>query len=68
MKKKIRIWLIEQPWLWKKVVFNNGVVGSNYHRYDHRILPYSEGMGDRGIYGGISEAIKHCLDSLSRKK
>ncbi len=57
--KKFKRWLLTRKWLWKKVVFDNGVVGKNYHRYDHLILPYSEAMGDDGKYGGIKEVIEH---------
>lgn len=58
MKQTIKHWLITRTWLWKKVVFDNGIVGRNYHRYDHRIFSYSQGMGDNGIYGDINKAIK----------
>jgi hypothetical protein len=51
-------WLIVQKWLWKKVVFDNGIVGRNYHRYDHMILPYSQGMGEDGEDGNVHTAIK----------
>lgn len=61
----IRIWLVKRPWLWKKVVFDNGVVGKNYHRYDHRIFEgYVHGMGDNGYLGNVHTAIEHRLRFL----
>jgi hypothetical protein len=62
----VRYWLITRKWLWKKVVFDNGVVGKNYHRYDHRIFPYTEGMGDNGKDGDVSTAIERKIDTLKR--
>ena len=62
----VRYWLITRKWLWKKVVFDNGVSGKNYHRYDHRIFPYAEGMGDNGEYGDVSTAIARKIDALKR--
>ena len=62
----VRHWLITRKWLWKKVVFDNGVLGKNYHRYDHRIFTYAEGMGDNGKYGDVSTAIIRKIDALKR--
>ena len=59
-------WLTVQKWLWKKVVFDNGIVGKNYHRYDHRILPYVQGMGNNGKYGKIDTAIDRQLKQTNR--
>lgn len=56
--QRIRHWLLTRKWLWKKVVFDNGIVGKNYTRYDHRVLPYTQGMGENGRYGGLNEAIE----------
>lgn len=58
MKNKIKYWLISQKWLWKLIIFDNGVVGNQYHRYDHRIFSYSQGMGNNGEYGDINKAIE----------
>ena len=41
---RVKHWLLTRKLLWKKVVFDNGIVGRNYHRYDHRILAYCQGM------------------------
>ena len=41
--QRVRYWLLTRKWLWKKVVFDNGIVGRNYHIYDHRVLPYVQG-------------------------
>tara|TARA_R110000851_G_scaffold329247_2_gene500960 strand:- start:4658 stop:4849 length:192 start_codon:yes stop_codon:yes gene_type:complete len=58
----IKNWLITRKWLWIKVVLNNGVVGTNYHRYDHIIFPYVQGMGDDGAFGNVETAIKNQLE------
>lgn len=55
---KFKFWLLTRKWLWKKEVFDNGCVGANYHRYDHRILLYAEGMGDNGSDGNIDTVIQ----------
>lgn len=55
--ERIERWLITRKWLWKKVVFDNGVCGERYHRYDHRILSYAEGMGDDGKSGDVDKVI-----------
>lgn len=60
----IKFWLITRKWMWKKVVFDNGIVGKNYHRYDHRLYPYTWGMGDNGEHGGAQTAIKNQLDAM----
>jgi hypothetical protein len=74
MKQKIfilylhlNIYLITRKWLWKKVVFDNGVAGKNYHRYDHRLFNYTEGMGDNGYLGDVTTAINRLLGFLQRK-
>ena len=59
-------WLLTQKWLWKKIVFDNGIVGKNYHRYDHRILPYCQVMGDNGKHGDVNTAIKWTIEALNR--
>lgn len=59
-------WLLSQKWLWKKVVFDNGNCGSNYHRYDHRILSYCQGMGDNSENGDVNTAIKWSIESFNR--
>jgi hypothetical protein len=59
-------WLVVQKWLWKKVVFDNGISGRNYHRYDHRILPHVQGMGDNGENGDVNTAIKWQLKQMFR--
>ncbi|MFB9055063.1 hypothetical protein ACFFVB_18425 [Formosa undariae] len=45
---KIKIWLIKQKWLWKKMAFDNGIEGSNYCRFDHRLFSYSMGSRNNG--------------------
>ncbi len=50
-------WLISRKFLWRKIVFDNGIIGKNYNRYDHRILSYSIGMGNNGKYGDINTVI-----------
>ena len=54
----IKNWLITRKWLWRKIVFNNGIVGTNYHRYDHIIFSYCQGMGDNGEFGNVETAIE----------
>ena len=61
----IKQWLLTRKWLWKKVIFDNGVVGKNYHRYDHLIYHYSQGMGNNGEYGDVNTAIKITLNYLN---
>lgn len=65
--QRVRHWLLTRKWLWKKVVFDNGIVGRNYTRYDHRILPYVQGMGENGKYGGLNEAIKQQISTLQKR-
>lgn len=62
----VKHWLLSRTWLWKRVVFDNGVAGTNYHRYDHRIFNYCYGMGDNGKYGDVNTAIKWKLEALAR--
>jgi len=62
----VKHWFLTRKWLWKKVVFDNGIVGRNYHRYDHRILPYCQGMGDNGKHGDVNTAIKWTIEALNR--
>lgn len=62
----IKRWLVTRRWLWKKVVFDNSLVGKNYHRYDHRIYSYSHGMGNFGKKGGKNEAIFIQLNQLDQ--
>jgi len=61
----IKKWLLTRKWLWKKVIFDNGVAGKKYHRYDHRIYNYCQGMGDNGELGDVNTAIKITLDHLN---
>lgn len=63
---RVKHWLLTRKWLWKKVVFDNGIVGRNYHRYDHRILAYCQGMGDNGKHGDVNTAIKWTIEALNR--
>jgi len=60
--KRFEHWLLSRKWLWKRVVFDNGVGGRRYHRYDHVILSYSQGMGDYGEYGDVCTAIKWSIE------
>ena len=53
----VKYWLITRKFLWKKVVFDNGMAGTYYTRYDHRIYPYSHGMGNRGKNGDVNTVI-----------
>ena len=62
----VRRWLVTRTWLWRKVVFDNGIVGRNFHRYDHILLPYCMGMGDNGKDGDKKTAIKWQIDALCR--
>lgn len=62
----VKHWLLTRKWLWKKVVFDNGIVGRNYHRYDHRIFSYCQGMGNNGKYGDVNTAIKWTIEALNR--
>ena len=62
----VKHWLLTQKWLWKKVVFDNGIAGKNYHRYDHRLYPYSYGMGNNGKHGDVNTAIHWCIEGLIR--
>lgn len=64
----VKHWLLTRKWLWKKVVFDNGIVGTNYHRYDHRILSYCQGMGDNGKHGDVNTAIKWTIEALNRAR
>ncbi|MBK5202159.1 MAG: hypothetical protein JJE45_00355 [Prolixibacteraceae bacterium] len=67
MRKKVskfELWLLSRKWLWKRVVFDNGIVGNNYVRYDHRLLSYCEGMGMNGVWGTKEDAIRNCLNSI----
>ena len=61
----IKQWLLSRKWLWKKVIFDNGVVGENYHRYDHRIFNYCQGMGNNGKLGDVNTAIEITLEYLN---
>ncbi len=61
-----KYWAITRKWLWQRVVFDNGVVGRNYHRYDHILYSYCQGMGDNGEYGGINTVIKLQVESSMR--
>jgi hypothetical protein len=61
----IKQWLLTRKWLWKKVIFDNGVAGKNYHRYDHRIYHSCQGMGNNGEFGDVNTAIKITLEYLS---
>ena len=63
---RVKHWLLTRKWLWKKVVFDNGIVGKNYHRYDHRIYSYSQGMGNNGESGNVNTAIKWQIEALHR--
>lgn len=67
VRQRLKEWLITRTWLWKKVVFDNGVCGKNFVRYDHRILSYCEGMGDNGADGSVSDAIKRVMDLREAK-
>ena len=62
---RVKHWLLTQKWLWKKIVFDNGILGKNYHRYDHRILPYCQGMGDNGKHGDVNTAIKRTIEAYN---
>lgn len=62
----VKHWLLTRKFLWEKVVFDNGIVGKNYHRYDHRIYDYCFGMGENGKYGDVNTAIKWQLEALAR--
>lgn len=64
---RIRKFLISCPFLWHKVVFDNGFCGENYVRYDHILLSYSEGMGNNGVLGNKQTAIERCLFLLEQK-
>lgn len=64
--QRVRCWLLTRKWLWKKVLFDNGIVGRNYTRYDHRIFPYVQGMGENGKYGGVNEAIKQQISNNNK--
>lgn len=61
----IKKWLLTRKWLWKKVIFDNGVAGNNYHRYDHILFHYCQGMGNNGILGDVNTAIKLTLEYLN---
>jgi hypothetical protein len=61
----IKQWLLSRKWLWKKVIFDNGVIGENYHRYDHRIFNYCQGMGNNGELGDVNTAIEITLEYLN---
>ena len=63
---RVKHWLLTRKWLWKKIVFDNGIVGKNYHRYDHRILSYCQSMGDNGKHGDVNTAIKRTIEALNR--
>ena len=63
---RVRRWLLTRRCLWRKVVFDNGVVGRNYHRYNHILYPYVQGMGDNGKDGGVDTAISRQLGNLIR--
>lgn len=65
--QRVRHWLLTRKWLWKKVVFDNGIAGRNYTRYDHRIFPYVQGMGENGKYGGVNEAIKQQISNNNKR-
>ena len=67
MKEKFKIWLIKQPFLWKKIIFDNGISGKNYHRYDHRIFNYSIGTGNNGRNGDVLTAIIWQLNLMDKK-
>ena len=58
----------QRKWLWKKVVFDNGVAGKKYHRYDHRLFPYRQDMGDNGEDGDINKAIGLMVEALIIKR
>lgn len=62
----VKYWLITRKFLWKKVVFDNGIAGTYYTRYDHRILPYAQGMGHRGKNGDVNTAISWQLEMFER--
>jgi hypothetical protein len=64
-EQMIKQWLLTRKWLWKKVIFDNGVAGKNYHRYDHRIFNYCQGMGNNGKLGDVNTAIKITLEYLN---
>ena len=61
----IKQWLLSRKWLWKKVIFDNGVAGKNYYRYDHRIFNYCQGMGNNGELGDVNTAIEITLEYLN---
>ena len=71
MKKKItykiKYWLITRKFLWKKVVFDNGILGAFYTRYDHIVLPYSYGMGNNSKNGDINTVIDWQLYKLQKE-
>ena len=54
----IKKFFLTKKLFWKKIVFDNGICGKNYHRYDNLFLPYSEGMGDNGKYGNVDDVVK----------
>lgn len=62
----VKYWLIKRKFLWKKVVFNNGIAGNYYTRYDHIILPYTQGMGHKGKKGDVNTAISWQLEMFKR--
>ena len=62
----VKYWLITRKFLWKKVVFDNGIAGTYYTRYDHRIYPYSHGMGHRGKNGDVNTVIDWQVYELQR--